>query len=220
MTVFNSFRRVLAIGAHPDDIEIGAGGLVHRLVEEYGAEVWFLVLTEGVRKQGGAYSRTFRRDECFTAAGVLGIPAERVEVLTFADCHLHDHGHEMIQAIEDRLSRTGFDLLLTHAREDTHADHTAVHEATVSAARDLQEAVLTYQAPSTKPNGFLPTFFVRLSEEQIRRKHAAIVAHASQQGRAFTGLHRTRGLACNWAHFLRCPEGTYLEAFETQKAFL
>ena len=218
-------RRVLAIGAHPDDIEIGAGGFIHRLVKQHKAEVFFLVLTEGMQGpvREFAYKGTIRRAEAFKAAKILGVPKQNVTVLKFPDCSLHEHEHALIREIESRLNvkhdEVPFDTIISHAGEDTHADHRAVFEATLSAARGFHGDMLHYQAPSTKPNGFRPTFFARIDEKSIRLKNQAIQTHISQRDKAFMQETRTFGMAANWALFHRQPVGTYLEAFEVYKSF-
>ena len=225
MLLIESYPRVLAIGAHPDDIEIGTGGFIHRLTSKYRAHVHFLVLTEGVQGpvREHAYRGSTRRTEAFKAAKLLKVAREDVSVLRFPDCQLHEHEHEIIREIEAKLygenGRSNFDIILSHAGEDTHADHRATYEATLSAARSFQGAVLHYQAPSTKPNGFRPTFFVRLDKRAIERKNRAIQAHISQRDKAFMQESRTFGMANNWALFHRQPAGTYLEAFEVYKSF-
>jgi LmbE family N-acetylglucosaminyl deacetylase len=217
--------RVLAIGAHPDDIELGAGGFVYRLKSKCEAAVTFLVLTAGVQHitPGDAYEPSTRREESIRAAGILGIPQGKVEVLEFPDCKLHDFGHEIIREIERQLygqnRSPSFDIVLTHAGEDTHADHRVVHESTLSAVRDFHGTVLCYQAPSTKPNGFHPTFFVRLDKDEICQKDLAIQAHVSQREKEMMRIPRTIGMASNWGVFLRLPTGTYLEAFEVYKSY-
>jgi LmbE family N-acetylglucosaminyl deacetylase len=217
--------RVLAIGAHPDDIELSAGGFIHRLTQRCQASVYFLILTEGLHglSQSGFGASSTRRQEAVRAANTLGVLSERVEVLTYPDCNLHTNGHEIIREIEARLYGDGgtqmFDAVLTHSGEDTHADHRATHEATVSAVRNFHGTVLLYQGPSIKPNGFHPTFFVRLSEEDVRNKDIAIMTHVSQRDRMSATVSRTRGIAENWANFLRMPIGSYLESFEVYRSF-
>src|SRR5205807_5653820 len=101
---------------------------------------------------------------------------------------------------------TRFDIVLSHAGEDSHADHRAAHEATLSAVRDFHGSVLLYQSPSTKPNGFHPTFFVELDPDAVARKDAAIQAHVSQRDKAYMRSPRRRGMAGTWAIFLRLPD--------------
>ncbi|MCE9534550.1 MAG: PIG-L family deacetylase [Planctomycetes bacterium] len=215
---------VLAIGAHPDDIEIGAGGLVHRLIQEHNAVVHFLILTEGIQhpKEGEFYDRSKRRKESVLSAQLLGVPARNVEVLEFPDCGLHELGHQLIRTIESRVHDDKrprpFDMILTHSGEDTHADHREAHEASISALRNYLGTVLLYQSPSTKPNSFHPTLFVNLPEEAIRQKDRALQAHASQQNKEFMKIARTVGLATGWALFHHLT-GKYCEAFEIYKWF-
>lgn len=222
---FQPGPRVLCVGAHPDDIELGAGGFVHRLCRDHGADVSFLILTEGRVGLRGEflYDPTTRRRQALAAAQTLGVARDRVEVLQFADCRLIECEHEVIRAIENRLfdadGRPVYDMILTHSGEDTHSDHRIVHESSLSAVRNFHGTVLLYQAPSTKPNGFRPTFFVELDDDDIKIKEEAVELHVSQQDRQYTQAHRIRGMAQNWALFLRMADDAYLEAFEIYKSF-
>jgi LmbE family N-acetylglucosaminyl deacetylase len=130
----------------------------------------------------------------------------QVEMLSYSDCQLHEKGHELIREIEQRLggsnAGSNYDLVLSHAQGDSHADHRTAHESTLSAVRDFQGTVLLYQSPSVKPNGFHPTFFPRLEEVDMDRKDLSIQAHTSQRHRIYTRVSRTRGLADNWSIYL------------------
>ena len=117
-----------------------------------------------------------------------------------------------------KLAAQKFDIILTHAGADTHADHRETHEASISALRNYKGTVLLYQSPSTKPNSFHPTLFVNLTEEAIRQKDRALQAHASQQNKDFMKIARTVGLATSWALFHHMTE-MYCEAFEIYKWF-
>jgi LmbE family N-acetylglucosaminyl deacetylase len=225
MFFFDQAPRVLCIGAHPDDIELGAGGFVHRLVRKLQAKVDLLVITEGRQGlgRGKLYDPSVRRAQAEDAAEVLAVRREHVHVLTYPDCRLHEHEHEIIRTLEETVfdadGGARYDVILTHAGEDTHADHRIVHETTLAAVREFHGTVLLYQSPSTKPNGFRPTFFVQLDHEDIERKHEAIRAHESQRHRSYNQKGRIRGMAINWSVFLRLPDDVYLEAFEVYKSF-
>jgi LmbE family N-acetylglucosaminyl deacetylase len=217
--------RVLAIGAHPDDIELGAGGFIHRLIREHQADVHFLILTAGVQSRGpDRYEASSRAQEAIEAAATLGVNWQNVKVIQFPDCNSHAFGHEIIGKIEEQLAvrdqSARFDLVLSHAGEDTHADHRAVHESTLSAVRDFHGVVLLYQSPSTKPNGFRPTVFVDLDEEAVRQKGLALEKHVSQRDKPFMQMSRMRNIAESWSLFLRRPSGTYVEAFEVYKCLI
>ena len=218
---FTKPPRVLAIGAHPDDVELGAGGFIAKLIKQHGAHVELLVLTHGVqhRDPRTPYNQSNRERETINAASVLGIPVDNVFIRGFADCGLHAAGHELIRTIEAHLSRPGgFDIVLTHAGADTHSDHRETHEATVSASRYFVGMLLLYAAPSTKPNGFHPTFFASLDRDLMEQKDLALRAHASQRDKHFMKQSRTFGIASSWIQFHRV-DLEYLEAFEVYKSF-
>ncbi len=221
--------RVLAIGAHPDDIEIGAGGFIARLVRDISARVDYLILTHGLQtpRFGEFYRPIERAQETRRAAEQLGIPntGGAVEFLPeehFKDCKLHEVGHDLIQQIERRVFVDGeqkYDLVLSHAANDSHQDHCQAHESTITALRNFRGTLLLYQSPSTKPHRFHPTFFVTLDEDAMSKKDLALMAHISQRDKPeLTGILRTQGMAKTWALFLRCPS-LFLEAFEVNKSF-
>ena len=224
MFLTNGKPRILVIGAHPDDVELGAGGFVRRAIEELSADVWFLILTCGCRhwKRGQKLKKNARRKEARRGARRLGIKGKRrVEILNFQDCNLQNYTHELIEAIERRLyNKSGkrrFDIVLTHAQEDTHKDHKCTYEATISAARAFDGVILLYQAPSTSPNEFRPTFFVNLDDDAISHKKKALVEHVSQREKSFMSHVQTDGMAKSWALFLRMSEKR-LEAFEVYRS--
>ncbi len=213
---------VLAIGAHPDDIELGAGGLIYRLIEERKAFVKYLILTPGLKgtPREKSYSPESRRAEAKGAAAVLKVAEENVTVWDYEDCGMHTAGHKLIQDIELCVHEysDGWDLILTHSGEDTHADHREAHEATISALRYYYGTVLLYQSPSTKPNGFHPNFFVSLDEEAIHHKFTALHKHDSQRSRKYMKIEHVKAMAARWSFFHRAPS-SYFEAFEVYKSF-
>lgn len=215
--------RILAIGAHPDDIELGAGGLIYKLKKEHpDTHVDFLVLTHGVhRRDDLTYSEGTRQDEQIKAAQILGVGPDNVEVLPFPDCGLHAMGHELIRAIEKKLhSRPDpYTVVLTHSGRDTHADHRETYEASISATRYFGGTVLLYPAPSTKPNEFQPTLFAKLGEDAVECKNRALQEHASQRDKPFMKPSRTAGLGASWIEFLRL-DVPFVEPFEVFKGFL
>jgi hypothetical protein len=141
--------RVLAIGAHPDDIEIAAGATLAKM-HDTGYQISGLVLTYG--GQGGNAER--RQDEARCGADFLGL--DTVRVLDFADTRLQ--AVDMVNAIETMIEEVQPDLILTHSSHDIHQDHQAVHEATLRAARN-RTSILCYESPSTT-HEFTPSFFV------------------------------------------------------------
>ncbi len=160
--------RVLAIGAHPDDIELGCGATLaaHRA---RGDEVALLVMTTGEQGPQAAASRV---DEQVAASRRLG-----AELCwgSFDDCAVPD-GRPSIELIEAVLAHTGADLVYTHSPNDTHQDHRATANATFAAARRLSR-VLRYESPTT--TSFLPSVYVDI-DSYLDAKVDLICAHVSQ----------------------------------------
>ncbi|MHC4608221.1 MAG: PIG-L deacetylase family protein [Planctomycetota bacterium] len=219
-----SFLRILVIGAHPDDIELGCAGFIYRLVKECKAKVEFLIVSPGLKhwKRGQGFQHASRVKEAVEAAGTLEIPEQDVDVLEFKDCELHLHLHDIIEQLELRIAdaepEQQYDLILSHAKADTHADHTAVYQATVAATRSYEGTVLLFQGVSTIPNEFHPVYFVNLDAEAIAAKQRALNCHASQREKDFMQRLQTEGIPKSWACFLRKPD-QFFEAFEVYKSY-
>lgn len=159
--------RVLAIGAHPDDVEIGCGGalLAHRRA---GDELAVLVMSDG----DSSAEQRIRVAEQEDAADFLG-----AELMWggFRDGSVPE-GRESIQAVEAALSRFAPDVVYTHAPGDTHQDHRATASASISAARRVRR-VLFYESPTSV--AFSPSFFVDVNG-LVEQKLDLIRCHISQ----------------------------------------
>jgi len=178
-------RRILAIGAHPDDIEIACGATLARL-RDGGYSVWGLIMTRGER--GGDPNE--RPAEALSSADFLGL--DHVKVLDFPDTRLEEHSLEILDAIETAVREFKPDLVLTHSAHDLHQDHRAVHEATLRAARNLG-TILCYESPSVTQE-FVPTFFVDIGD-YIEVKIESIREHWDQRNKPYVQAERVRGQA-------------------------
>jgi LmbE family N-acetylglucosaminyl deacetylase len=164
-------RNVLAIGAHPDDVELGCGAtlLAHSAA---GDAVTMLVMTGGENGPGDDTTVVGRRAEQELAARTLG-----AELLWggLRDCMLTPDA-ATVAIVERAIQQTDAEMVYVHAPDDSHQDHRATAAATLSAARRLSR-VLHYQSPSTLT--FSPTTFVDVTA-YLSGKLAALGAHASQ----------------------------------------
>ena len=195
-------RRILAVGAHPDDIELACGATLAKFVDS-GHEVHALVMTHG--STGG--DEVTRVAEANAAAQFLGLTA--LKVMDFPDSRLPEYGKEMIDAIEALLLRLNPDIVLTHSAHDRHQDHHAVHMATIRAAR-THPAVLSYESPSVTDE-FTPRFYVDI-DQYVDVKVDSVRIHQSQKDRPYVRPEQIKALA-----LLRGRQGTVknAEAFET-----
>ena len=159
---------ILAIGAHPDDIEIGCGGTLIKYSDR-GHKIFSLVMTGG--GQGGESS--VRCSEQEDACRIMG--AEKIYWGGYKDTHL-EVSQDLISKIEQVISEIDPKFIFCHYPDDTHQDHRHLSLATQSAARNLRN-VLFYEGPTTY--GFNPQVFVDISKT-LDRKIEALKAHESQ----------------------------------------
>ena len=203
--------RVLAIGAHSDDIEIGCGGTILKLIEQGSvAEVCWVVLT-GERTRAEEASRsaeTLLRD----------VPGKRVILKDFRDGYFPYDGTDIKGFFEELKAELSPDVILTHQRSDLHQDHRVTCELTWNTFRD--HLILEYEIPKYDGDMGGPNLFVPLDESICRKKIDHLMTHfASQVPKRwfkedlFSGLLRLRGMECN-------SPTSYAEAFYARKAVL
>jgi LmbE family N-acetylglucosaminyl deacetylase len=164
-------KRVLAIGAHPDDVEIGCGGALAKHHADYDV-LHILTLSRGA--VGGDVN--IRTVEAHNAAALVGA---RLEMASLRDTHITD-GAETISIIENAIRGLQATHVYTHSLEDTHQDHRAVHAASLVAARGVPN-VYCYQTPSSTVD-FKPHRFVDITH-YIEKKIDLIGAYKSQVDR-------------------------------------
>jgi LmbE family N-acetylglucosaminyl deacetylase len=202
---------LLCIGAHSDDIEIGAGGLIltlARAIPELEVH-WCVLSAPGPRAEEARAS----------AAAFLESAARRtVEVADFDDTHFPEQSREIKAWLAGVRGRFSADVVLVHAREDAHQDHRELNRLAWNLFRD--ELILEYEI--TKWDGDLgrPNVYAALEPWALERKVELLMRHfGSQRSKdwfdpeTFRGLARIRGMEC------RAPS-RYAEAFTVRKAMI
>lgn len=167
---------ILAIGAHPDDIELGCGGSLAKLART-GARIDALVLSCGGR---GCHSGINRSDESHRALRRLGV--NEVIQQDFPDTLFPVYRNDIITAIERVCAIVAPHRVYTMCAEDHHQDHRTVHEASIIACRNIPQ-ILCYESPSTLPQ-FAPQVFEEISA-QLDLKINALRERASQGDRHY-----------------------------------
>lgn len=190
--------RVLALGAHPDDVELGCGGLLQRAEE-------CRVLVASAGERGG--DPGVRLAEAHASAAVLG--AELI-VLRHQDTRVDPV--VLTADVERVLAEFRPALVLVTPANDPHQDHAAVHQAAVRAVRDHPCQLLAYVTPSAAP-AFGPDWFASLTQEQLDRKLQAVRMHASQRrSHQYLADEYIVGMARYWAMVTRA-QAQYVEPF-------
>lgn len=179
-------EHVLALGAHPDDLELGCGATLAKLAES-GIQVTAVIFSEGDR---GAPVEFDRAKETREALATLGVRS--VHQHSFADTRLHEHLNDLIAVIEEQVRKLSPERVYTMFAEDRHQDHRAVYRASMVACRAIPQ-ILAYETPSSYPN-FVPTVFERV-DEFIERKVAALKMHVSQGDRLYMQEDKIRAAA-------------------------
>ena len=201
-------KTILAIGAHPDDIELGCSGTLalHKL---NGDKVYMLVLSMGE----ASGDPELRKAECQKAAGM--IRADGLFYGGLKDTKIHD-GIKTILVIEKIMDKVEPDIVYTHTYKDMHQDHRNTAYATLSAGRRCKR-ILMYESPTTLRD-FCPQVFTDIEKTfEVKRKVTRIFASQSEKwsfraaADAIDGLGRYRGFQAGVS---------VAEAFEVGKLIL
>lgn len=160
---------ILAVGAHPDDIEVGCGGTLIKYAQR-GHNIFLLLISKG--EMGG--EAEVRHKEQMKAAEIIG--ARGVFWGGFTDTELLNRGNEIIHSVEGYIQEIQPSFIFVNFFDDTHQDHRTVNRSVLSAARYVRN-VMFYEVPTT--NNFTPNVFVDIGSV-LDLKLEALKAHASQ----------------------------------------
>jgi LmbE family N-acetylglucosaminyl deacetylase len=203
--------QVLCLGSHSDDIEIGCGGTILRLAEQYPGCAFHWVVFSAIGVRG---IEAQRAAELFVASSALRGPLLK----TFPDGFMPFVGAEIKTVFEELKAMIVPDLIFTHNRKDAHQDHRLIAELTWNTFRD--HFILEYEIPKYDGDLGQPGLFVPLDADVCRRKVRYLMeAFPSQQGKrwfqedTFLSLMRLRGMECNSA-------SGFAEAFYCRKLVL
>lgn len=201
-------ERILCLGAHCDDIEIGCSGAVLSLLEQCPdvAVTWVVLSSDERRSQEALDSaHTLLRD----------VAKKKITVETFRDGFFPYQGAAVKEYFEALKIDVTPDVVFTHYRQDLHQDHRLVSELTWNTFRD--HLICEYEIPKYDGDLGSPNVFVPLGADLCRRKIDNILtSFRSQAGKRwfsqdlFMALMRLRGMECN------APSG-YAEAFYCRK---
>jgi LmbE family N-acetylglucosaminyl deacetylase len=202
--------KILCLGAHSDDIEIGCGGTILRLIEQYPGCTfnWVVFGAVGIRKVEAQ-----RAAESFA-----GSRLERLLLKDFPDSFMPYVGSDVKAVFEELKETVSPDLILTHSRRDAHQDHRLLSELTWNTFRD--HFILEYEIPKYDGDLGQPCVFMPLASEVYQTKIRYLMnVFESQRSKnwfdesTFQSLMRLRGMECN------SPSG-YAEAFYCRKLVL
>jgi LmbE family N-acetylglucosaminyl deacetylase len=204
---FGNVRRILCLGAHSDDIEIGCGGTLLKLAGEHDRieVLWVVFSAEGTRsKEARASARSF----------LDGVSRRKIVVKNFTGSYFPFEG-DQIKSYFEQLKPFNPDLVFTHYRDDRHQDHRTLSDLAWNTFR--RHMILEYEIPKYDGDLGVPNFFVPIEERLSRQKVASICKLFQTQNNkhwftedTFLSLMRLRGIEC-------ASPTKYAEAFYCRK---
>lgn len=197
-------KKVLAIGAHPDDVEIGCGASLMKHAEK-GDKVHILTLTNG--EQGGNVE--IRYKESLKAAEYVNA---NLYMKNLKDTFITD-GPETIKTIEEVIAKVQPDIIYTHSINDNHQDHRNTYHATMVAARGVAQ-VYSYLSPSCNIN-FKPLRFEHVEKYLDDKIQMISFFHSQKTKCAYLADSLIRSTAEYWGRFSRYG---IVEPFEVIRA--
>ena len=189
--------RLLCLGAHSDDIEIGCGGsLLRLLVEHPHTRVDWVVFSADDQREAEARSSA---GSFLASAGEASVTVHR-----FRESYFPSVGGEIKDAFEDLKGTVSPDLIFTHRRNDDHQDHRVISELTWNTFRN--HLILEYEIPKFEGDLGQPNWYVPLEKADADRKVELLMAHFGTQRsktwfrpEVFRGLMALRSIECGAA---------------------
>lgn len=191
----DSTCRVLCLGAHCDDIEIGCGGSILKLKDIYANIIFYWIVFSSNKE---------RAEEAKMSADIFleNVKEKKVIIKTFRDGFFPYEGAQIKDFFEELKQEVSPDIVFTHYRNDLHQDHRLISELTWNTFRD--HLILEYEVPKYDGDLGSPNFFVHLDESLCLKKTEYLKrAYKSQAGNhwfsqdIFLSLLRLRGVEAN-----------------------
>lgn len=204
--------RILCLGAHSDDIEIGCGGSLFEWVRERERAKrldlqWVVFSGDRTRAQEARSSVDY---------WLRDVPEKELSLHSFRDGFFPDEWARIKEVFEQIRVNFDPDLIFTHYHADRHQDHRIINELTWNTFRN--HVILEYEVPKYEGDLRTPNFYVPISAEAAHAKSEALIKYFNSQGvkhwfceELFLGLMRIRGVEC-------CASSGYAEGFHVRKA--
>jgi len=161
-------KRVLFLGAHPDDIELGCGALLHHIVQKTDV----LCVTLSDNQKNPTLKHVVK--ELYASMSVLGVSKEKVIVQEFTTRKFPDMRQEILEYLLELRREYKPEIVFVHTRQDIHQDHNVVTEEALRAYRGI--TLLGYDVVRSS-YGFFPHFLVEVTKEDMEKKIEALLQY-------------------------------------------
>ena len=178
-------KRVLFLGAHPDDIELGCGALMHKIAKK--TDVLCVTLSDNQKNPDLQKVKS----EHFQSMQVLDVPEEKIVLGPFTTRVFPDARQEILEYFLKLRKDFNPDLIFTHTRQDVHQDHNTMTDEALRAFRGT--TVLGFDVVRSS-YGFFPSFLVEVSEENAAAKIEALSKYETYRDRYYFNAELTRSI--------------------------
>jgi LmbE family N-acetylglucosaminyl deacetylase len=196
------FKKLLFIGPHPDDVELGCGGIISRYSKS--TNMTYLILSPCLEDPKNKYIL----DEARKAINLLGLPMESLIIENLPRRTFHDQRRNIREILISVREKFNPDIVFCPSIKDVHQDHSVTAEETLRLFRDI--GVISYEAPRSSLL-FEPNLYMGLNDKNLKTKIDALLCYKSQYDKYYfepsviRSFARMRGSQCRVK---------YAEAFE------
>jgi LmbE family N-acetylglucosaminyl deacetylase len=195
-------KRVLFLGAHPDDIEIGCGALLHHIVRQ--TNVLCVTLSDNQKNPDLKNVKA----EHYQALAVLGIPEDKIVFGPFTTRVFPNARQEILEYFLQLRKDFDPDLIFVHSKQDIHQDHLTMTDEALRAFRGI--TVLGFDVVRSS-YGFFPHFLVEVTEEDVNKKIEALSKYETYRDRYYFNSEVTRSIMVRHGALAECP---FAEGFD------
>ncbi len=195
-------KRVLFLGAHPDDIEIGCGALIHNIVDK--TEIMCVTLSDNQKNP----QLKNVKDEHYASMNVLGVTEEKIVFGRFVTRVFPDSRQDILEYFLDLRRTFKPDLIFTHSKQDVHQDHLTMTDESLRAFRGI--TVLGFDVVRSS-YGFFPHFLVEVTEDDVNKKIEALAKYETYRDRYYFNAELTRSIMVRHGALAECP---FAEGFD------
>jgi N-acetylglucosamine malate deacetylase 1 len=178
-------KRILFLGAHPDDIEIGCGALLHNIVRQ--TDVLCVTLSDNQKNP----DLKNVKDEQYASMQVLGIPREKVIFGPFTTRVFPHSRQEILEYFLKLRKEFEPDLVFVHSKQDVHQDHLTMTKEALRAYRGITALGFDVVRSSY---GFFPHFLVEVTEDDVEKKIEALAQYETYRDRYYFNSELTRSI--------------------------
>jgi len=178
-------KRILFLGAHPDDIELGCGAFIHHIQGMSD----LLCVTLSDNQKNPVLEHVV--NEHFSSMAVLGVPREKVILGPFTTRIFHEARQEILEYFLKLRGDFQPDAIFVHSRQDMHQDHNTMTDEALRAFRGI--SVLGFDVVRSS-YGFFPHFLVEVTEEDVNAKLKALAQYRTYQDKYYFDPELTRAI--------------------------